>query len=104
MWTTGSTATVAVAVAGEGQQTEFDEGLVDGRPRTGLGRGRRPVLYVEHELLRRYFLVRVATRVAAVGAILVPVHRDSEQRPTLYIKISVEETRGSSRKIDTPYY
>ena len=89
-------ATVAVVVAGEGQQTEFDEeGLADGKPRTGLGRGRRPVLYVEHELLRRYFLARVAVRVAAVDAILVPVQRDSEQRPTLLLKISVEETRGS---------
>ena len=96
-------ATVAVVVAGE--ETDFDEeGLADGKPRTGLGRGRRPVLYVEHELLRRYFLVRVAVRVAVVDAILVPVQRDSEQWPTLYTKISVEETRGSLRKIDTPYY
>ena len=81
MWTAGLMATVAVV--GEGQQTEFDGEGLDGRPRTGPGRGRRPVLYVEHELLPRYSLVRVALRVAAVDAILVPVQRDSEQRPTL---------------------
>ena len=80
MRTAGLMATVVV----EGQQTGFDlGGLVDGRPRTGPGRGMRPVLYVEHELLRRYSLVRVAVRVAAVNAILVAVPHDSEQRPTL---------------------
>jgi len=84
-------ATVAGTMAGEGQQTEFDwDGLVDGRPQTGPGRGRRPVLYVEHELLPRYFLVQAAVRVAAVDAILVPVQRDSEQRSTLHIRFFVD--------------
>ena len=105
MCAAGLMAMVAVTMGGEEHRTEFDwEHLVDGRPQTGPGRGRRPVLYVEHELLRRYFLVRVAVRVVAVDAILVPVQRDSEQRPTLYIIFSVEDTRGSLSKIDTPYY
>lgn len=81
MWTAGLMATVAVTMAGGGQQTGVDwDGLVDGRPQTGPGKGRRPVLYVEHELLPRYFLVQAAVRVVAVAAILVPVRCDSEHR------------------------
>jgi hypothetical protein len=91
MWTAGLMATVAGTVTGDGQQTGFDQDdLVDGRPQTGPGRGRRPVLYVEHELLPRYFPVQAAVRVAAVDAILVPVQCDSEQRSTLYIRYFVD--------------
>lgn len=91
MWTVGLMATVAVTMAGGGHQTEFDcDGLVDDRPQTGPGRGRRPVLYVEHELLPRYFLAQVAMGVAAVDAILVPVQGDAEQQSTLYIRFFID--------------
>jgi hypothetical protein len=98
------TATVTVTITEGGQQRELDwGGLVDGRPQTELGRDRRPVSCVEHGPLRRYFLARSTAQMAAVDTIQGPVQCDSELRPRLCIKLSVEGTRESSRMANTPY-
>jgi hypothetical protein len=102
-WMADLTAMVAVTIAPEGQQREADwGGVVDGRPQTELGRDRRPVLCVEHEPLPRYSLAHWAVGAADVGAIPGPVRCDFELGPTLYIRLSVKETRGSSGKADKP--
>jgi len=97
------TATVAVTTVAEGQQRETDwGGLVDGRLQTEQGTDRHPVLCVEHEPLPRYSLARWTVGMGAVGAIPGPVRCDLELRSTLYIKLSVKETRGPSWKADKP--